>query len=68
MKTLKFLAIFCLSALAFVGCQPDNNGGNDGSKGLLLVADKTTIYDNGTADIYVKAQKRDAIRFSGDLE
>ena len=27
-----------------------------------------TIYDNGTADIYVKAQKRDAIRFSGDLE
>ncbi len=48
MKTLKFLAIFCLSALAFVGCEPDNNGGNDGSKGLLLVADKTTIYDNGT--------------------
>ena len=27
-----------------------------------------TIYDNGTADIYVTAQKRDAIRFSGDLE
>ena len=27
-----------------------------------------TIYDNGTADIYVRAQKRDAIRFSGDLE
>ena len=48
MKTLKFLAIFCLSALAFVGCQPDNNGGNDGSKRLILVADKTTIYDNGT--------------------
>lgn len=46
MKTLKTLAIFCLAALAFVGCEPD--GGDDTSgKGLVLVADKTTIYDNG---------------------
>ena len=50
MKTLKFLAIFCLAALAFVGCQPNNddNGGNGGKKSFMLVADKTTIYDNGT--------------------
>ena len=51
MKTLKFLAIFCLSALAFVGCEPNNNddnGGNGGKKSFMLVADKTTIYDNGT--------------------
>ena len=53
MKTLKFLAIFCLSALAFVGCQPNNgdnddNGGNGGKKSLILVADKSIIYDNGT--------------------
>ena len=50
MKTLKFLAIFCLSALAFVGCEPisgDDNGGNDDKKSFMLVADKTTIYDNG---------------------
>ena len=53
MKTLKFLAIFCLSALAFVGCEAssnedNNDGGSDTSKQLLLIADKTTIYDNGT--------------------
>ena len=50
MKTLKFLAIFCLSALAFVGCGSveDGNSGSNGKKRLLLVADKTTIYDNGT--------------------
>ena len=50
MKTLKFLAIFCLSALAFVGCGSveDDNSGSNGKKRLLLVADKTTIYDNGT--------------------
>ena len=52
MKTLKLLAVFCLSALAFVGCEPignDDNGGNGGgSKSFMLVADKTTIYDNGT--------------------
>ena len=49
MKTLKLLAIFCLSALAFVGCEPQ--GGNDeqngGKKSFMLVADKTIIYDNG---------------------
>ena len=49
MKTLKFLAIFCLGALLFTGCTPENNdnGGNGGKKSLILVADKTTIYDNG---------------------
>ena len=50
MKTLKFLAIFCLGALLFTGCEAggDNGGnGNGGKKSLLLVADKTTIYDNG---------------------
>ena len=49
MKSLKFLAIFCLSALAFVGCSnsnDDNNGGN--KKSLLIVADKSIVYDNGT--------------------
>ena len=50
MKTLKFLAIFCLGALLFTGCEPsgnDNNGGNGGKKSLILVADKSTVYDNG---------------------
>ena len=56
MKTLKFLAIFCLGALLFTGCENSNgdNGGNNsgngndsGKKSLILVADKTTIYDNG---------------------
>ena len=51
MKTLKFLAIFCLGALLFAGCEPsgnNDNGGNGGNKSFMLVADKTTIYDNGT--------------------
>ena len=47
MKTLKFLAFFCLSALLFAGCDPIENGGNEGKKSLILVADKTTVYDNG---------------------
>ena len=48
MKTLKLLAIFCLSALAFVGCEPNNEPDNKGGKkSLILVADKSTIYDNG---------------------
>ena len=56
MKTLKFLATFCLGALLFTGCEPGNNddnggngngNGNGGPKSLILVADKTTIYDNG---------------------
>lgn len=50
MKTLlKTLAIFCLGAFAFVGCVQsggDDNGGGSTSK-LLLVADKSNIYDNG---------------------
>lgn len=50
MKTLlKTLAIFCLGAFAFVGCEQsggDDNGGGNTSK-LLLVADKSNIYDNG---------------------
>ena len=49
MKTLlKTLAIFCLGAFAFVGCEQsggDDNGGT--ATKLLLVADKSTIYDNG---------------------
>ena len=47
MKTLRLLAIFCLSAFAFASCgtPSDDNGGV--SSPLLLVADKTTIYDNG---------------------
>ena len=50
MKALKFLAVFCLGALLFTGCEPggnDDNGGNGGKKSFMLVADKTTIYDNG---------------------
>ena len=48
MKTWKLLAMFCLSALAFVGCEPNNEPGNEGGKkSLILVADKSTIYDNG---------------------
>lgn len=50
MKTLlKTLAIFCLGAFALVGCVQsggDDNGGGSTSK-LLLVADKSNIYDNG---------------------
>ena len=52
MKAFKFLAIFCLGALLFTGCDNSNNdngngSGNGGKKSLILVADKTTIYDNG---------------------
>ena len=47
MKTLKSLALICLGALLFVGCNPDNGGENNGSKGLVLKADKYEIYDNG---------------------
>lgn len=47
MKTLKTLALLLVGALAFVGCEPVDNGGNDGKKSFMLVADKTTIYDNG---------------------
>lgn len=46
MKTLKFLATLCLGALLFTGCEKDNNNDNSIS-GLRLIADKTTIYDNG---------------------
>ena len=48
MKTLKTLALLLVGALAFVGCNPVDNGGNEGKKRLVLVANKTTIYDNGT--------------------
>ena len=55
MKAFKFLAIFCLGALLFTGCESGENNGNNnennnngGKKSLILVADKTTIYDNGT--------------------
>ena len=48
MKTLKTLALLLVGALAFVGCNPVDDGGNEGKKGLILVADKITIYDNGT--------------------
>ncbi len=48
MKTLKTLAFVCLSALLFVGCSADSEGSyNDGTKGLLLRADKYEIYDDG---------------------
>ena len=47
MKALKFLAMFFLAALAFVGCEPGNNESEEKTKSLILVADKTTIYDNG---------------------
>lgn len=49
MKTLKTLALFLIGALAFVGCEPVDGGDDKGSlgKGLVIVADKTTIYDNG---------------------
>ena len=47
MKTLKFLAIFCLGALLFTSCDPNQEGPEGGKKSLILVADKTTIYDNG---------------------
>ena len=48
MKTLKTLALLLVGALAFVGCNPVDDGGNEGKKRLVLVANKTTIYDNGT--------------------
>ena len=41
MKTLKTLALLLVGALAFVGCEPVDNGGNDGKKSFMLVADKT---------------------------
>ena len=54
MKTLKTLAIFCLSAMMFACAAPDagdgngngdNNGGNTGNtKGLVLTADKYEVY------------------------
>lgn len=49
MKTLKTLALFLIGALAFVGCEPVDGGDDKDSsgKGLVIVADKTTIYDNG---------------------
>ena len=48
MKTLKTLALICLGAILFVGCNPDNGGdGQNGAKGLILKADKYEIYDNG---------------------
>lgn len=47
MKTLKTLALLLVGALAFVGCNPVDDGGNEGKKGLVLIASKTTIYDNG---------------------
>lgn len=49
MKTLKSLALICLGAMLFVGCNPDNGGegGKDNNKGLVLKADKYEIYDNG---------------------
>ena len=42
MKTLKTLAIFCLSALLFTGC---GNDGEDTTSGLVLSADKYDLYD-----------------------
>ena len=48
MKTLKTLALICLGAILFVGCNPDNGGdGQNGAKGLILKADMYEIYDNG---------------------
>ena len=48
MKTLKSLALICLGAILFVGCNPDNGGdGQNSTKGLILKADKYEIYDNG---------------------
>ena len=47
MKTLKTVVLLLVGALAFIGCDPVDNGGNESKKGLILVADKTTIYDNG---------------------
>lgn len=44
MKTLKTLALLCLGAMLFVGCE--SNEGGDGS-GLILRADKYDIYDDG---------------------
>jgi len=49
MKTLKTLAVLCLSALLFSGCEPSGNTNTDKS-GLILTANKTFIYDNGGAD------------------
>ena len=50
MKTLKTLALICLGALLFVGCDPVDGGDNDDTKGLILRADKYEIYDNGGTD------------------
>lgn len=44
MKTLKTLALLCLGAMLFVGCE-SNEGGDD--SGLILRADKYDIYDDG---------------------
>lgn len=59
MKTLKTLAIFCLSAMLVSCAAPEaSDGGNTGSddgntineKGVSLVVDKLFIYNNGGAD------------------
>ena len=47
MKTLKTLVLLLVGALTLIGCEPVDNGSNESKKGLILVADKTTIYDNG---------------------
>ncbi len=47
MKTLKTLVLLLVGALTLVGCETADNGGNDKKKSLILVADKTIIYDNG---------------------
>ena len=55
MKTLKTLAIFCLSAMMFACAAPDagdGNGNGNGSdqkdnEGVVLVVDKLFIYNNG---------------------
>lgn len=47
MKALKTLALCCLSALVFVGCDPNSGNEGYGSGDLILTADKYEIYDNG---------------------
>lgn len=47
MKTLKTLAIFCLSALLFTGCAQKEGGVETG---LVLSADNYDIYDNNGVD------------------
>jgi thiol-disulfide isomerase/thioredoxin len=44
MKTLKTLALLCVGALLFVGCE-SNSGGDE--SGLFLRADKYDIFDDG---------------------